>query len=345
MSVFNELRRRNVIRVAAAYIAVSWLAIQVVETLFPLFALSDAAARAVVIVFAVGFIPVIVFAWVFELTPEGLKRDGDVDRSAPGLRELGKRIDRIIMLVLALAVAFFAVDKFVLTPQRESSRELQQQAEIEQARQVGRADALVESYGDKSIAVLPFIDMSPAGDQAHFADGISEELLNLLAGIKELRVISRSSSFALREAGLSLPEVAQKLNVSYILEGSIRLSGEQVRIKAQLIEARTDTHLWSDTWDRTLDNIFAIQDEISTIVAQQLKVQLINPVSSSGIAETAAYRSYLQGLSHFARRKPENIRHAINLFEQVISADPAYAPAYASLALALVWSDLDNATR
>jgi len=335
MSFFDELKRRNVFRVAAAYVAMSWLVVQIVETLFPAFGLGDAAIRVAVIILIIGFIPAMIVAWAFELTPEGLKRDSEVDPTSPVSRRMAKRLDRVIMVVLALALGYFAFDKFVLAPQREATV-------VEEAREAGRTEAIVESYGDKSIAVLPFTDMSPEGDQAYFSDGISEELLNLLARINELRVISRSSSFALRDDDLSTPEVADKLNVTYVLEGSVRKAGDMVRITAQLIDARSDTHLWSETYDRTLKDVFSVQDEISTQVVDALKIRLLGAAPTSGATSSAAYELYLQGLGEFATR--EDIPRAIELFEQVIAIDPNYAPAYGTLALALIWSDEDHST-
>ncbi len=326
----RELRRRNVFRVGVAYAVVSWLIIQVVETLFPVFGLGDAAIRVVVTILVIGFIPALISAWAFELTPEGLKRDHEVDQASPVSRQMAKRLDRVIMVFLALALGYLAFDKFVLAPDREATV-------AEEARQAGRTEALVESYGDKSIAVLPFTDMSPSGDQAYFADGISEELLNLLARLKDLRVISRSSSFALRDDGLSTPEVADRLNVAYVLEGSVRKDADKVRITAQLIDARSDTHLWSKTYDRTLEDVFAIQGEISAQVVDALKITILGSAPAVGPTSSAAYELYLQGLGEFATR--EDIPRAIELFEQVIAIDPDYASAYASLALALIWSD------
>lgn len=179
MSFFNELNRRNVIRVGFAYLVVAWLIIQVVETIFPLFGFDNTPARAVVIVLAVGFIPALIIAWAFELTPEGIKRDSEVDRTRSITTRSGKKLDRVIMVVLALALGFFAFDKFVLDPRRDA------ELVAETAQQV-RSDVLVESYGDKSIAVLPFTDMSRSGDQQYLSDGLAEELLNLLVKVKGL---------------------------------------------------------------------------------------------------------------------------------------------------------------
>jgi hypothetical protein len=215
MSLFAELRRRNVFRVGAAYLVGAWLVIQVVETIFPAFGFGDAAVRIGVTVLAIGLVPVLVFAWAFEITPEGLKLEKDVDRSRSITAQTGKKLDRLIMVALALALGFFAFDKFVLSGSREASI-------AESARQEGRAEALLESYGDKSIVVLPFADMSPGKDQGYLSDGIAEELLNLLARVPDLRVISRTSAFAFKNKDLEVSDIAERLHVAHALEGSIR---------------------------------------------------------------------------------------------------------------------------
>ena len=333
MSLYQELKRRNVIRVGAAYVVTAWLLIQVAETIFPLFGYDDAPTRIVVVVLAIGFIPSLIFAWAFELTPDGLMKDKDVDPDRSLAPDTDKRLDRVIMVVLALALGYFAFDKFVQTPQREAAQRQQQNVDLEVARHVGRTEALVESYGDKSIAVLPFADMSPEGDQAYFSDGIAEELLNVLAGINELRVISRSSSFALRDDDLSIPEVAEKLNIAYVLEGSVRKAGNQVRITAQLIEARSDTHLWSQTYDRTLDNIFIIQDEIASAVVNGLKITLLDAMPQPRDAEPEVYSLYLQGKYFMTppREGKEDMEKAVSAFQQALAIDPDYAPAWVGL--------------
>ena len=265
MSLFLELKRRNVFRVGAAYVVASWLMIQVAETIFPLFGYDDSPARIVVIVLAIGLIPVIVFTWAFEMTPEGLKKESEVDRSQSITPHTGKKINRVILVVLTLALGYFALDKFVLNPQREAAMEKQVEVQVEEARREGRSEALVESYGDKSIAVLPFVNMSSDKEQEYFSDGLSEELLNLLAKIPELRVTSRSSAFSFKGKDFKIADVGRELNVSNVLEGSVRKSGNMVRITAQLISVDGDVHLWSETYDRSLDNIFAIQDEIASL--------------------------------------------------------------------------------
>ncbi len=251
MSFLNELKRRNVLRVAIVYLAGSWLLIQVLETLFPIFGLAETSIRTVIIILAIGFIPAVAISWVFELTAEGIKRDKDVDRSAPASIAAAENFDRIVIVMLILALGYFAVDKFVLDPARDIEQ-------IQEARKQARTEALVESYGEKSIAVLPFINMSSDPEQAYFADGIAEELLNLLAKIRKLRVISRSSAFSYKGKDIDVTTVAKELNVAHVLEGSVRKSGNKIRITVQLIDARTDTHLWSESYDRTLDDVFAI---------------------------------------------------------------------------------------
>jgi TolB-like protein/lipoprotein NlpI len=327
MSFFVELKRRNVLRVAAAYVVAAWLLIQVVETIFPLYGLSDASIRFVITLLAIGLVPVVVLAWAFELTPEGLKLDKDVDRSQSISSQTGKKLDRAIMVVLALALGYFAFDKFVLSESREASI-------AETARQEGRNEALVESYGDKSIAVLPFVDMSPKNDQEYMSDGIAEELLNLLAKIPELRVVSRSSAFAFKGKEINVPSVAEQLNVAYVLEGSVRLADDQLRITAQLIEAGTDTHLWSETYDRKLENIFQIQDEISARVVEELKITLLGETPQSQQIDEQAYKMALQARYFWNRRADGDADAAFKLYQQVLELAPDYAPAWAGISVA-----------
>jgi hypothetical protein len=213
LSLFNELKRRNVFRIAAAYVVASWLLIQVAETIFPLFGFGDAPARLVVIILSIGFVPSLIFSWVFEITPEGLKKDADIDHEKAITQTTGRKLDRIILVVLALALAYFAFDKFVLDPARDA---VELATATQEAHQEGRSEAMVDSYGDKSIAVLPFVNMSSDPEQEYFSDGISEELLNLLAKIPELRVISRSSSFAFKGGNIDIPTVAKKLSVAHV---------------------------------------------------------------------------------------------------------------------------------
>jgi TolB-like protein len=325
LSLFNELKRRNVLRVGAAYLIAAWLIVQVVETLFPIYGLSDAAIRLVVTFSAIGLLPVVVLAWAFELTPEGLKKDKDVDRSQSIALQTGKKLDRAIMVVLAIALGYFAFDKFVLTESREATL-------VEAARQEGHSEALVESYGEKSIAVLAFQDMSRDKDQEYLSDGIAEELLNLLARIPELRVISRSSAFSYKGKDIKLAQVAEELNVAHILEGSVRKAGNQVRITTQLIEARSDTQLWSESYDRTLDDIFAIQDEIAATVVEQLRITLLGANPSVQETNPEAYSLLLQARHLGRQQTAKGFEQSIALFKQALALDPDYAAAWDGLA-------------
>ena len=324
MSLFSELKRRNVLRVAIGYLAAMWLLIQIVETLFPVFGLPDASIRLVVIVLAIGFPLILVFSWLYELTPEGLKLDKDVDRAGSLAHHTGKKLDRAIIVVLALALGYFAFDKFVLDPARDTARE-------EVVAKQARTEALVESYGEKSIAVLPFVNMSDDASNEYFADGISEELLNLLAKIPQLRVISRSSAFSFKGKDIDIPTVAEKLNVAHVLEGSVRKSGNKVRITVQLIEARSDTHLWSATYDRELDDIFAIQDEIAAHVVAQLKITLLGDAPKSRKTDPEGYALFLQA-QHLNNQWAEgNPPQAVEMLKRVLDLDPDYIPAWNAL--------------
>ncbi|MDH4029604.1 MAG: tetratricopeptide repeat protein [Chromatiales bacterium] len=336
MSFFGELKRRNVVRVGAAYVAVSWLVIQVVETLFPVFGLSDAAIRIVVILLAIGFVPAVISAWAFELTPEGFRREAEVDHDSAVIRRMTRRLDRLFLVALALALGFFVFDKFVLDPARDAEELATARQE---ARQEGRSDAIVESFGDKSIAVLPFVNMSSDPEQEYFADGISEELLNLLARIPTLRVISRSSAFSFKGKDVNIPEVAEQLNVAHVLEGSVRKSGNKIRITAQLIEARSDTHLWSETYDRTLDDIFAIQDDVAAAVVEQLKLALLGEAPRAERANPQAYALYIQASQLFAMANQEEYGRAEELVRQALQIDPDYVDALLLLGNLLRFSE------
>lgn len=332
MSMFGELRRRNVFRATAAYLVVSWLIIQVVETLFPVFGLSESAIRFIVICLAIAFLPAMVLAWVFDLTSKGLIREAEIDRGSPDERQRRRRLDSMIIAGLVLALTYFVIDKFVLAPQREAARQEQIAKELDQAREQGRTESFLDSYGDKSIAVLPFVNMSSDVEQEYFSDGITEELLNLLARIPGLRVTSRSSAFAFKGEKIDIPVVAEKLDVAHILEGSVRKAGNQVRISVQLIEARSDTRLWSETFDRSLDDIFAIQDEIAATVVEQLKVTLLGTAPKVEETNSAAYALYLQARHLGHLNSAEGFEQSNALFEQALAIEPNYAAAWSGLA-------------
>jgi len=320
MSLLDELKRRNVIRVASAYAVTAWLLIQVAETVFPVFGFGQTAVRLVVIILIVGIVPVLALAWVFEWTPEGLKLDSDASVDADTRRTTSRLLDKAFLVLLALAVGYFAIDKFVFDPARDTARE---QAATER----GRSEAITGFYGDRSIAVLAFVNMSSDPEQEFFADGISEEILNLLARIRELRVISRSSAFTFKGKDIEIPEIAEQLNVGHILEGSVRKSGDRVRVTAQLIEARTDTHLWSETYDRGIEDIFAIQDEIARDVARNLELRLLQASPRARVTDPEVYALTLQA-KHLLETRPPNVgADSYALLSKALEIDPDYVPA------------------
>jgi TolB-like protein/tetratricopeptide (TPR) repeat protein len=346
LSFLEELRRRNVLRVGLAYLAGAWLLIQIVETLFPVFGLGDAAVRVVVIVLAIGFVPVLVFSWVFELTPQGLMRESEVDRSDSVTRETGKKLDRAIMLVLALALGYFAFDKFVLSPQREAELvESATRAGIEQAREEERAkDAEIPH---ESIAVLPFVNLSGDGQNEYFSDGLTETLLHMLAQLPDLRVSARTSSFAFKGRNVDVREIALALGVAHVLEGSVQKAGDRVRITAQLIRADDGFHVWSNNYDRTLDDIFAIQDEIAADVAASMGSALLSAGTGGmrgvGTSDISAFDIYLKALEQQAINTNDALVAADKLFRAALATDAEFHDARTGLARNILlqrWKDL-----
>ncbi len=337
--LFDELKRRNVLRVAIAYIVTAWLLLQVADVVLNNIEAPDWLFRAILLLVALGFPFALIFAWAFELTPEGLKREHEVDRSESITHITGRKLDFMIITVLVLALGYFTFDKFVLDPSRDA--ELVQtttKAVTEQAAESGNVET-----ADQSIAVLAFTDLSPGGDQAYFSDGISEEILNVLAQIPGLQVISRSSAFSFKGKGVDIPTVAKQLGVANILEGSVRKSGKRIRITAQLIDATTDMHLWSETYDRELDDIFAVQDEIAAAISDALKVKLAldGAAGEAGqpaifnTADTDAYEAYLRGRELIHLRGRENLEDAVSHLERSLRLDDNFAPAHAQLAIAI----------
>ena len=320
-SFLSELRRRNVLRVATAYAAISWLLIQVAETVLPLYGVDDAVTRTVVTVLVVGFVPVIALAWVFEWTPEGIRRDSEAAPKAPGS---SKWLDRVIVVTLVIAVSYFAIDKFVFAPARDA-------AKIEEAKEKGRQEGLLGNYGEQSIAVLPFDNLSDEPSQDFFGLGIAEEVLNLLARIPELRVISRTSSFRLSEEGLDVPEIAERLDVAHVLEGSVRVAGNKLRVTAQLIEGDTNSQLWSDKWDRQLSDIFAIQDEIAAEVVKRLEILLSGEMPRSMRTDPVAYALTLEAREHDRPTPTADPYRGVELLQQALELDPNYVPALLQL--------------
>jgi TolB-like protein/thioredoxin-like negative regulator of GroEL len=324
LSVFAELKRRNVFRVGAAYVAVSWLIIQVVETLFPVFELSDAAIRVVVIVLAIGFFPALISAWVFELTPEGFRREAEVDHDSAVSRRMTRRLDRLFIVALALALGFFAVDKFVLDPARDAE---ELASATEQAREEGRTEAR-EKVRDSSVAVLPFQDLSPEGGQQYFGDGLSVDLINQLGKTPDLRVTGRTSAFAFKGKGVTIPDIGETLNVAHVLDGTITKAGNRVRISVQLVDTRQDTQLWSETYDQTLGDIFDIRDEITLAIYDRLTIEFDRLRRQSLRTEPEVYDLTLRARAAFERSiSPDDNREAADLLARALAIDPDYVPA------------------
>jgi len=331
MSLLNELKRRNVLRVGAAYIVAAWLLIQVVDTIFPMFGLGTSESRLFVIVLAIGFVPVLIFSWVFEWTPQGFKRDGEVDHDQSIKPQTGKKLDRIFMLVLALALGYFAFDKFVLDPDRDVAiTESATKAGVEQARE----EARLGMFNDKSVAVLPFTNRSEQKEDEYFTDGMHDELLTRLSRFASLKVISRTSVMRYRDTVKSIPEIARELSVATILEGGVQRSGDHVRINVQLINAHTDEHLWAEIYDRelTAKNLFAIQSEISTAIADALQATL-SPAEESQIyalptSNMTAYNHFLRGRQLMAKRRADELKQAYKEFTRATEIDPDFALAW-----------------
>ena len=320
-SFFGELKRRNVIRMVGLYLVGAWLVVQVAGTVLPMFGAPEWLPRTIVVLLAIGFVPAVIFSWVFELTPQGLKRDEEVAPEQSITPQTGRRMDRMIIVVLVLALGYFAFDKFVLAPRREGA--LVASAVPNESKSIVNA---------KSIAVLPFVNMSEDKANEYFSDGISEELLNLLSKIPQLQVTARTSSFSFKGKEIGIPEIARTLHVAHVLEGSVRKAGNSVRITAQLIKAGTDTHLWSQTYDRKLDDIFAIQDEIAADVVKQLKVTLLGTAPKARTTDPEAYALYLQAVQLGRQFTAETFQQSDALYRKVLAIDPRYAPAWYGLA-------------
>ena len=303
MGLISELRRRNVLRMAVLYAIAAWLIMQVAEVIMDLANLPNWIGPTILGLLAVGFPIALIFSWFYELTPEGISLEKDVDRAESITHVTGRRLDFIVISLLCAAVILFAYDKWWM-----------------------------QGPPEKSIAVLPFENMSGDPGQEYFSDGLAEELLNLLARIPELRVTSRSSAFFYKGKKFKIADVGRELNVGHILEGSVRRSGDTVRITAQLIDVTTDAHLWSQTWDRTFDDIFVIQDEIAEAVVDALKISLLGDTPRALETTPEAYALYLQGRSLAAQRTADSLLRAEALMKRALEIDNEYAPAWVQLA-------------
>jgi len=331
-SLFAELRRRNVFKAGAAYLALGWVVVQITATLVPALNLPSSLVPIVTWIGVIGFPFVIMFSWVYELTPEGLRREREVDRSASITHITSRRLDYIIIGLMVLAIGLFAFVNFGSHSVEPPTATREAQTPAVSSASTASAASAAPAASDNSIAVLPFVNMSSDKEQEYFSDGISEELLNLLAKIPQLQVTARTSSFAFKGEKIGIAEVARQLHVAHVLEGSVRKSGNAVRITAQLINAVTDTHLWSETYDRKLDDIFAIQDEIAADVVKQLKVTLLGAAPKARTTDPEAYALYLQAVQLGRQATAEAFKQSDALHRKVLAIDPRYAPAWDGLA-------------
>src|ERR1700730_102205 len=317
---FAELKRRNVYKVAAAYAVVAWLLLQAASIFFPAFDAPPWVMKIFIIVIIFGFPVALIFSWAFEITPEGIKLESEIEQSKSIARRTGRKI-----VAVTIALAIVAAGLFVYQILRTPPSVL--------------ADAkrmLAQAVPDKSIAVLSFDNLSRDADNAYFCEGVQDEILTRLAKVADLKVISRTSTQYFKSTPDNLPQIAKQLGVAHILEGSVQKASDQVRVNVQLINALTDAHLWADTYDRKLTDIFAVESEIAKNIAETLQARLTGSEKSS-IAKTPtanpeAYELYLKGRFFWNKRTGGDLRKSIEYLKQAIAKDPGYALAYAALA-------------
>jgi TolB-like protein len=344
MSFFAELKRRNVFRVGIAYVVIAWLIAQVADLVLDNIESPEWVMQVIMLFLAIGLPLALFFAWAFEMTPEGLKKEKDVDRSQSITHHTGRKLDYTIIALLAVGLVYFAWESRFKTdePATETSLEVSEESVADvpagtPAEEPAATPAPAAVVDEKSVAVLPFVNMSSDPEQEYFSDGISEEILNALARVKELKVAGRTSSFSFKGKNEDLRTIGGALGVAHILEGSVRKSGNTVRITAQLIKVDDGFHLWSDTYDREMTDIFAIQDEISAAILDQMKLHLVDTVDqpqlASARADLEAYNLYLLAKQNMYTRKEESLQLAERLLNQAINIDPDYAPAYAQLGI------------
>ena len=312
-SFFAELKRRNVYKVAIAYAVTGWALAEGASQIFPVFDIPNWAVRLIVLAIVIGFPIALVIAWAFELTPEGLKRTEDVDQTPLAQRPARRIWVFVVIIAGAISLGLFFLGRYsARTSSNASSRELPA----------------------KSIAVLPFVNMSGKSGNDDFSDGITEEILNALSQISDLKVVARTSAFQFKGRNVDLRQVGETLGVAYVLEGSVQRAGDEVRITAQLIDARSGYHRWSEKYDRKLTSIFAIEDEISKAIAGQMQVALGNgpeqPLVKPATTNPKAHESYLKGLARITERGSA-LSDAVKSFQEAIAIDPEYAAAWAGL--------------
>ncbi len=317
MSIFTELQRRNVLRVAAAYLVVGWLLTEVLTTILPTFGAPDWAATAVILMFAFGFIPAVILSWLYELTPDGIKKEADANGDDAESRASIGKLDYITIAGVISIVVIVALFSASQTPDK--------------------TDAALATISNESVAVLPFVNMTNDKDNEYFSDGLTETLLHMLAQIPGLKVAARTSSFAFKNKNMDIREIADALQVAHILEGSVQQSGNRVRITAQLIRASDGYHVWSENFDRESDDIFGIQDEIAAKVGSALSASLLGTddatvVVGVGTENPDAYDLYLQALKQRVTFSYGGLKAAEELLKGALTIDPNFLDAKTELA-------------
>lgn len=343
-----ELKRRNVVRVAGLYLVGAWLVVQVSGTLLPMFDAPAWLPRSIVLVLALGFIPALVFSWAFELTPSGLKRDEEVTPAESIAPRTGRRIDRLIIAVLMLALTYFCFDKFILTSRREAALVAATKKAVA-AQPAGEVEATVKP---RSVAVLAFANLSDDKGSEYFSDGISEELLTVLQKIPGLRVAARTSAFSFKGKSATAQEIGQKLGVAHLVEGSVRKAGNMVRIAARLTDTASGDETWSENYTRNLQDVFAVQTELATTIVAHLRGQLtgmsedkakaaiqeqVQAAEKGGTKNVEAHEAYLQGRFFLNRHSEKETDQARAAFERAVQLDPKFALAWAGIAQTHVW--------
>jgi len=335
MSLFTELKRRNVFRVGIAYLALAWLVTEVASTLFPTFGIPDWGLRFLVLVLAFGFMAALIFSWVYEITPEGLKREKDVVRDASITHLTAKRLDLFTIGLIVVALVFILADRMWLTPRLMEQPAVSGKLATDTV-QTPEPQPVDPDHPANSVAILPFDDLSPHGDQGWFSDGLTEEIINSLAQLPELKVTARTSAFHFKDLDLPIPEIAATLGVAHVVEGSVRRAGDRMRVTAQLIKAEDGFHLWSETYDRDTDDVFAVQEDIAVNIATALDIYLDEErreeMFQIGTRNVQAYEAYLRGQQLYNNwhltYTGDSIWEAQRWFERALKHDPEFAHAH-----------------